>query len=179
MRYTHKHTLARSHIVTLLNLRFGRYVFGGILAKRICSNSVRYCYLPALDCNNNAQQEEKEKKSEKHDNTRTLTHTKCQWKCVGNKETKSGYTQMKIPPHACQTICIICLYWDVTVFLSTSSFICCPFILWIVFDKTNWMQSTKIEINASSLQQQPPLQCRCRCRPTTLTHNYFGFNVTK
>lgn len=50
---THTNTLAHSHIVTLSNLRFGRYVFGGILAKRICSNSVRYCYLPALDCSNN------------------------------------------------------------------------------------------------------------------------------
>lgn len=66
--HTHTHTLARSHIVTLLNLRLRRYVFGGTLAKRICLNSGWYCYLSALDCSssssNNIQNRKRKIKKE-------------------------------------------------------------------------------------------------------------------
>lgn len=109
---THTHT----HIVTLLNLRFGRYVLVYWQEK----NLFEFSMMLLLACI--GIQQEQKKRIERHDNTRTH----CQRRNIGNKETKSGRTQMKIPPHAKQFVLFACI--EMLPFFSF--FICCRFIPW-------------------------------------------------
>lgn len=102
------------HIVTLLNLRFGRYVFG------VWQNeSVRFGKLPALEIDGRKKQQQQQR------------HTMSEQgrKVAANEKQHT----------VCQTICIICCIEMLPLLYLL------PFIFMDMFDKTNWMQSTKIE----------------------------------
>lgn len=148
-----------------------------VLAKRICSNSVWCCYLPALDYNNNDKKRLR-KKSEKHDNTRTHTHN------VNGIFGEQGnekwlHTQMKIPPHACQTICITRLYWDVTVFFL---FFLSFFYLLPIYS-VNWVRQNKLDTINENRNKCASLSNNNNKNHCSVDHiylcNYFGFDVTK
>lgn len=98
------------HIVTLLNLRFGRYVFG---KTNLCDSA---------SCLDSKSMEEK-KQQQRH------TMSEQGRKVAANEKQHT----------VCQTICIICFIEMLPLLYLL------PFIFMEMFDKTNWMQSTKIE----------------------------------
>lgn len=119
--------------------------------KRICSNSVYSMMLLLLACIGLQlqQQEERErKKSEKHDNTRT--NTQCQWNNIREQGNEKWLQHTNENPTACMLNNLLVLFPCIEMLHRFSSFFyLLPIYSMKMFDKTNWIQSTKIEINAS------------------------------